>query len=152
MSRQILAAVCAFYVERARPDLALAFSLAHHGYLRALEVLSLRAFEVAFTGDVRLGDGHDSARAGCVVKDAKTGRYQFVPLSDTHVLGLLEAWLTAREIKGSTQRIFTLSFGQFSYALLKALTHYRLTDVGYTLHSLRHGGAATDWLGKMLLL
>lgn len=73
----VLAAFCAFHLDSGLPDVSLALALAHHGYLRAREVLSLRACDFAFPGDVRLSDRSRDTQAGCMVLEAKTGKHEF---------------------------------------------------------------------------
>ena len=146
LSLSIVHAISGFYLRRNKIDYALAFSLGFHGYLRSNELLSLRFRDLSLPGDARLNAGLCTQRAGLVVMEAKTGKLQFVPLSDSHLLIQLQSWTRQSGSRLSSDKVFDMSYGKLSRAFHKALFHLGLSDVGFTLHSLRHGGATHDFL------
>lgn len=113
--------------------------------MRADEVCRLRPHDICFEDDVRLSDFH-SSRAGCVVRDAKTGKNQFVPLSDLTLLRRLKRFVNS--LKPNSTTLFRFSYARLSAVFQDALSHFSLTRHGYRLHSLRHGGATFEWLHK----
>lgn len=108
------------------------------GYLRASELLELRVDELALPGDDRLAGG----TGGGLRMDAKTGRHQFVPLTDDVSLTAL-AWLKKHTAPG--ERVCPLSYRQLRARFDRACSALDIKTLGFTLHSLRHGGATRDF-------
>ena len=78
--------------------------------------------------------------------ESKTGKLQCVYFSDPHLLQFM--WPLINE-QGRNQRkdlLFPYSYASFAIYLEKTLYSLGLQDVGYTLHSLRHGKATHDFL------
>lgn len=144
----VVYAISGFYSRRGNKLLAVAFHLAFNGYLRSLELLNIRVGDIALPGDARLDRSSSAVNGGCVVRDAKTGSNQFVPLDDMLLLKRLRILMNDSDL-GSNELLFPYSYAALSLFLSDALEHLRLGHIGYTLHSLRHGGATRDFLEKV---
>jgi integrase len=114
--------------------LAMCLILMFEGYLRAGDLLGLREDEIALPGDVRLA-GLDGAG---IRMDGKTGRNQFVSLNSGLAVSALR-WLKLHTLPGEYVCPFT--YGQLRYRFKKALAAAGMDTFGFTLHSIRHGGA-----------
>lgn len=141
----ILEAICGYLYSRSMPNFSIAFILCFHGLLRAQELLATRFGDIALPGDARLNSLHRSARAGLLVRDAKTGSNQFVPLSDEGTLSRIQSWSQAKRLC-PTDELFSMSYYQLSKAFDTALAHLGISSLGFTLHSIRHGGATSAFL------
>jgi integrase len=125
---------------------AIATLLAFDCYLRIGEFTSLTVADIAVPSDPRLG----SAYTGMVVvlKAAKTGRNQSVPVRRSEVRQLLHAFVQGRPI---TESVFGLSAAQYSRVLAAACAAVGLSENHYSAHSLRHGGATEDYMAGVPL-
>lgn len=120
--------------------LAACLVLAFGAYLRASDLRSLRGCEVALPGDPRLAGG---AGAGLRM-DGKTGRNQFIALADPLSIEAL-TWL--RRHTRSNEFLCPYSYDQLRLRFGNACRALGLGDLGFTLHSARHGGATRDFAG-----
>lgn len=84
-----------------------------------------------------------------MVRHVKTGRNQFVPLTDEVLLRRLRRFTSS--LLPYCDFLFSLTYASFTSTFHDALRFFHLEDVGYTLHSLRHGGATWEWLNGRLL-
>lgn len=78
----------------------------------------------------KLQSTQGNARAGCVVTDAKTGKNQFVPLSDNSLLQQLKNWIESSRSVTSSSLVFTASYATLSRALADALSAFDLHGPG----------------------
>lgn len=115
---------------------SIAIKLGFHVFLRVNEICKLRCDDVFFPGDPRLSDFHFN-RTGCVVRDAKTRKNQYLAFSDPTLLRLLSRSISSNNNR--TEYLFSLLYYALADSFSKALHHLRLGHVGYTVHSLRHG-------------
>jgi integrase len=131
---------CAMAVSR-RPYHAMATLLAFDCYLRISEFTNLRVRDIALPGDHRLGQAHTGYAIS--LPTTKTGKNQWVAVQNKQIGQLLH-----RFINGRPPDAFVFGFTPASYRTLFTTTCVRLSlaHVGYTPHSLRHGGASTDFL------
>lgn len=113
---------------------AMCLILMFEGYLRCGDLLALRGGEIAVPGDVRLA----GLAGGGIRLDGKTGRNQFVTLDSDLAVSALR-WLQRHTRPGD--RVCPWSYGQLRYRFLRALKACGLDQMGFTLHSIRHGGA-----------
>lgn len=142
LSKSITFAIATVLLAKNETRAALAVALSFHGYLRAGEVCQLRGEHICLPDDPRLTSFSEKAQSGCLITQGKTGRDQFLPLDD-------EILLMCSERRDGGGPMFGLSYSQLNALFQKALNYLGLDDLGFTLHSLRHGGATTDWLGGM---
>ena len=82
-----------------------------------------------------------------MIKNAKTGKDQFIPLQDDVMLRRLKKWMHKNDTLNSDESLFYLSYAHLSNQPRKGLSSLDLGDVGFTPHSLRHSGATLEWLG-----
>jgi hypothetical protein len=86
------------------------------------------------------GDSHlppAGERAGLLIRDAKTGKYQFVDLGDPFLV---------RSKMNEATRHFPNTYTHYRSMFQRALKGCGLAAVGYKLHSLRRGGATRAFL------
>lgn len=136
-----LALLIAWHVREYEPDghrLACCILVAFGAYLRISEVLSLRAKEVALPGDGRLAD----TRCAGLRMDAKTGRDQYVSVDDRQAIEALR-WLKRHTRSGD--RLCPYSYSQVRHMFNRTCEALGIGGCGFTLHSLRHGGATSDF-------
>lgn len=136
-------AISAWLASQDRFCESLALNIGFHGFLRANEICKLQKSDICFPGDFRLSDFH-SSRAGCVGRHAKTGKNQFIPLTDDTLLRRLRRF--SNSLPHHTPDLFSISYSSLTSTFKEVLHHFHLGKVGYTLHSLRHGGATYQWL------
>lgn len=124
------------------PKVGLSCLLAFHGYLRVGELCSLRWKDVFLPGDRRLPSAEGRV-SGLLIRQAKTGKLQFVPLSWLFLVRLLE-----REKNEQSPRSFVcpLKPNRFRKALRTALEQIGCGGMGFVPHFLRHGGATYDFM------
>ena len=117
------------------PLIALGVLLAFDCLLRISELLRLAPEDVVFPGDCRLGVPID--RAMLRLKVTKTGKNQWVPISNPVVVRWLRAVLIRCQ---STARLFPFSSSLFRRLFKATVAKLRL-PTSIVPHSLRHGGA-----------
>lgn len=148
LSKAILYAFCGLLTEQGLRKSAMALHLCFEGYMRAMELLCLSQSDMVYPGDPRLPasnvTGHSS---GCVIRWAKTGLNQFVPLSDDVLLRQVRSLGDTN----SDDLLFGRSYSQLSDDLKACSTYFGHQSHHYTLHSLRHGGATNDFLSGVPL-
>ena len=114
-------------------------------YLRVSELTGLRLCDIVMPSDPRMGQAHIDM-AVCLPK-TKTGPNQSVSVQNPDVAQILYAWIHhLPSTHKLTDRIFS-----FSPAWLGRLMHNTCVALGvghipYVPHSLRHGGATSDFL------
>ncbi len=121
---------------------SIASLLAFDCYLRIGELVGLTVSDVARIGDHRLPAGAAGTMALRFLT-TKTGKHQFVQI-DRDVIGrLLSVYLDGKDGSKSVFGLTAAGYRRVFHSVLAALD---LGHVGYTPHSLRHGGATTDAL------
>jgi integrase len=125
---------------------AVATLVAFDCYLRVSELTQIHLREVVLPNDPRMGRAH-TAMAVCLAQ-TKTGRNQSVALDRQSVRDVLCAWVahTERTATSPNPRLFCFSPDYFRRALRHACAELGLSHCHYTPHSLRHGGASSDFL------
>ena len=91
LSRDIVSACAAILWKVGRKSASGAILCAFHAFLRARELCPICWRDLCFPGDPRLSDFSEQARSGLVVRSAKTGTDQYVPLSDVVLLRCLRS-------------------------------------------------------------
>jgi hypothetical protein len=139
-------------------EYGLATLLAFDAYLRISEFTCLAIVDVALPDDSRLGactGGHMALRLPLT----KTGRNQYVTVRHPAVITLMSAWLSHRRLQVPAQssanipsaRVFPFSAASYRSVFRSTCEVLGLGPIGYSPHSLRHGGATHDFLsGKQL--
>lgn len=123
--------------------------LSHDCYLQAGEGLALLVCDYADGAQANTGiAGLSTARGlgGVSLRSTKTGPNQFVTIRDPLVIALLNRHCATRS---ANRPLFDLSYHQCSRQFSASLRRLGLSDFGYVLHSLRHGGATADFCNNV---
>jgi len=125
--------------------------LSFHTYLRINEMCSLRICDILFTGDARLGYRSSSNQlevyGSLRLNFTKTGRNQQVTILDSRIAELLKQWIEHVKSNAnviSTNLVFSLTTSKYRSIFHSSCIVLGLQSVGYTPHSLRHGGCTFD--------
>ena len=119
--------------------------LAFHCLLRVGELCALRREDFADAHDSRLGS--EFKHAVVSIGKAKTGRFQSVQITDSHVQGLVRAVVTDWAPK---ELLFPGGVDKYRSVFKRVCAELGL-DSRYVPHSLRHGGATRLHLTGMSL-
>lgn len=126
-----------FYAE------GIALLLSFDCYLRVGELVGLRFRDIARPNDPRLGSVH--RHMAMRLRKTKTGRNQWVSLKNPQVAVVFWQYLQSRTF-GDMDSVFPFSASHLRRALHGAVDSLGLSHIPYVLHSLRHGGATSDFL------
>ena len=114
-------------------------------YLRVSELTGLRRKDIVMPHDARMGRAH-SKMAVCL-PETKTGPNQSVDVQRSDVATLLCSWVKSLPSSvGPTDRIFDFSPQWLGRLIRNSCIELGLGHIPYVPHSLRHGGATTDYL------
>lgn len=119
-------------------EVGLALLLAFHGLLRISELGRLLWHDVLLPGDIRLPESTARNSGGLLIRVAKTGVLQFVPLTDPTLLRLLAQ---AKLEQSASDNVLKLSVAETRRLFDWSLAESGCAQLGFVLHSLRHGGA-----------
>lgn len=141
-------------------DCAVATLVAFDGLLRVGELVTIASADVSVSGDRRRGRSsratsesrsisqlpHPSSRRSSSIfirlAVTKTGANQTAEVSDPDVITLLEHYITTRPHNSRLFPFPTSSPAGYFRAVFRSACHaLDLTPLGFTPHSLRHGGA-----------
>lgn len=123
---------------------ALGILLAFHALLRIQELLWLTWEDVLLPGDCRLPhSSRSSGSGGVLIRVSKTGRLQFVALTDEK---LLEVLAQEKPRFRQEDRVVSMSSADLSRLYQSAIQNSGCETLGYVFHSLRHGGATNMFL------
>eukprot|EP00732_Lithocolla_globosa_P000550 Lithocolla_globosa_v1_NODE_182_length_5436_cov_23.147742.p2 type:complete len:309 gc:universal NODE_182_length_5436_cov_23.147742:3369-4295(+) len=131
LTRELLFVIARHLRKKGEMRLACGLIVTFCAYLRINEVLSLKPC-----------DSDVSDRAGIRVDIAKTGRNQFVSFDEGFGLHALR-WLKVNSLEG--EKMVGVSYWRIRRAFMETLEELGLDHLGFTLHSLRHGGATHDF-------
>jgi len=120
--------------------------LAFHTYLRINELCKLKWCDIVFTGDPRLGSAVQNNVLGALrLQTTKTGRNQTVTITDYNVCQLLkQLFIDCRVTSNSTSLVFNMNSSKYRRLFKCACSVLGFSSIGYTPHSLRHGGVTYD--------
>lgn len=141
-------AISAWLASFGRVRASLAINLGFHAFLRANEICSMQVTDFCFPNDDRLSD-FLADRSGFVVRNAKTGKNQYIPVTDATLLRGLNRFVLSKPSSASS--LFHLSYSELTASFHDALVHFKITNLVYRLHSIRHGGATFEWLNNVPL-
>lgn len=122
-----------------RADLALAALLGFDCLLRVGELMRIRARDVAFPADARMGADREYRVTTLAIPVAKTGKNQSVVVRDPDVIALLRGAVKAAG-KARSAPLFRGGAHAFRTLFKRVCAELGLSDK-YVPHSLRHGGA-----------
>jgi len=129
--------------------------LGFHCYLRINEICNLKIRDVVFNGDSRVGTAM-SVLATIRLARTKTGENQAVNVTDPHVAAVLYDYICSitniNSIATCRRSLFGFSAARYRSLFGSAVDALGLGDVGYTPHSLRHGGCTRDFMLNVPLL
>ena len=129
------------------PFHAVATLLAFDCYLRIGEFTSLLVRDIAVPNDPRMGPAYTGMAV--ILKVTKTGRNQSVTIRRPEVCQLLLSLLRVHRSPYST--VFNSTAATYRSVFHSACAAVGLGHVGYSPHSLRHGGATEDFLKQVPL-
>lgn len=140
ISLEVATAIAVDLWEHGCHDAAIMVLLSHECYLRAREAIRLL---VGDFGDAsHMGLSAERGVGGIGLRHTKTGPNQFVSIRDPLVLSLLSRHCDGRP---STVPLFALSYSQYRHQFKDSLRRVGLDGFDFVLHSLRHGGATSDF-------
>lgn len=115
--------------------------LAFDCYLRIGELIGLKISDVALTGSVVFGSAYTGT--GVRLAKTKTGINQFVMIRSATVVTLLKLVIGTRT---GNEYVFQLTSKQYRDLFHRIIGGLGLSGAGFVPHSLRHGGATTDFM------
>lgn len=145
ITKQVATAIAVDLWQHQCYDAAVLVLLSHECYLRAGEGLRLLVGDFADAAlDSRgLAGLHTECGVGGIrLSTTKTGPNQFVTIRDRLVLTLLSRHCAGRP---KTDPAFSLSYDQYRRQFADSVQRLGLGTAGFVLHSLRHGGATSDF-------
>ena len=111
-------------------------------YLRISEFCALRAVDVAIPGDAKLPSAYK--KVALRLPSTKTGKNQFVCLNRAPVASFLADLASAATDKSAP--LFCMSTWRYRQLFARVSSALGLASIRFSPHSLRHGGATTDFL------
>jgi integrase len=124
---------------------AVATLLGFDCYLRVNELTSLTYRDIIQDNDPRVGAAHSSMAVR--LAKTKTGLNQWVSLNRTSVASVLKLYLAQSPFL-EHQRIFPFTAASFRRVIRRVSVSLGLGHIPYVAHSLRHGGATSDYLAS----
>ena len=122
---------------------SIATLLAFDCYLRVGELTRIRYCDVVQPSDPRMGSAHATMALRLPV--TKTGENQWVSLQNQSVAQALHRYLHARSFH-SRELLFSFTPHQYRQLLRSVAFTLGVGHIPYVPHSLRHGGATSDFL------
>lgn len=114
-------------------------------YLRVSELTRLRRCDIVMPRDPRFGAA--STTMAVVLPHTKTGANQSVPLFDSDVAAVLANWMrTVHAHSAPRTLVFDFTPARLRQLMYNACVVHGLQHTPYVPHSLRHGGATSDFL------
>jgi integrase len=124
---------------------AIATLLAFHCYLRVGEFSSMTVADVAFPADPRLGSAY--SRMGVRIAKAKTGNNQWVSIDCPILATSLQRFIQSQHSSSrATTFLFDFTAASYSFTFKRCCHMLGIGNLGFSPHSLRHGGATRDRL------
>lgn len=146
MPLSVLLVLSSLFYAAGLSEVGVSLILAFHAYLRVGELCALRWGDVFLPGDGRISGLPSRGQgrfAGVLLRQAKTGNLQFVPISWPFLIRLLRR---AKRGRADSSRVCPLSPARLRKALNTGLTIIGCGGMGFVPHSLRHGGATHDFM------
>lgn len=137
MPEQLMFAVVYELGRRGFGEMGLFVWLTFHCYLRATEGVNLLVSDVILPGPTV-----PSTDAAIFLPYSKTGRNQSVMITSTHLVSLLRKQIRGKE---PDHPVFDFSYWVVARAVKTILCDWGLGEQFSPLHSLRQGGATTDF-------
>eukprot|EP00971_Amphidinium_carterae_P063772 1262284-Amphidinium_carterae.1 len=120
-------------------DVACIVLLGFHGYLRPLELCSLRVQDLSFANARQA-----SVNLGFTKSGIRRGAMEVLAIDDPLVIAAL--WRRCEALQWQPQSfLLSLSLSALRRWFYKAVAFYQLTPLRFTLYSLRRGGATEDF-------
>ena len=143
VTRSMMLAFAYYFHKVSGSSASTAIALQWCTYMRASEVLSLRASDVALPGDIRVQ--HIGVDIGGInIEFSKTGPTQFTPIRDQPVITLLRTFL-ARQAAKASEMLFNISYSRYNNLFREAAAYFGLDSNRFTTHSARIGGALSGY-------
>jgi hypothetical protein len=143
---EICCALSSIMVLSGQPEHALATLLSFDCYLRISEFSNLTISDILHTGDDSRSSRVNQRVVVCL-KQTKTGRNQSVTVRRPLIAALLLGYCQSRRSTGSgtDDKLFSFNAAAYRKSFRRACNMLNLSHIGYTPHSLRHGGATFDF-------
>ena len=136
--------IAVYMMSKGKASMAIATVLAFHTFARGGEILQVRVCDVLDINDVRTC--RENAEMGVLLRDTKTGKNQFVTITDPQLVRLHK--LT--RFPDPKTRLFPFSQKTWLTWINKACQHLNI-EQHFVVHSLRHGGATQALMTGMPL-
>ena len=140
MPAVVVYVIAYIWATRGHFDRAVAILLAFDAYLRVSEVVGIRLQHVSLPKD----EGAE-VQGAFALERTKTGENQSVRLRKGATTTLLRQ-LVAQRLHEGGDKLFTFSTAQFRTWIKDECEFLGMGEAGFTPHSLRHGGATSDYL------
>lgn len=112
LAKDVLAAVAPRLLQSRHRASAFAVAFGFLAYFTAGELVQMKQEDVGFAWDPRRSDVRNPLRAEAIIKEAKTGRDQFVSMPNDAPIDRLKGWLHHRRDLSTNALLFDLSYRQ----------------------------------------
>jgi integrase len=146
MNFEVAVAIALWMASHNYLNAAVATLVGFNGYLRVSELCALKVTHVKWPRDARVGSAYDGVAV--YLPKSKTGDFQSVKIRHAGIAKLLCQWISSRDTE---QFVFGLTPSAYRAILSQACVALKIDHVGYTPHSLRHGGATCDFMAGVPL-
>ncbi len=134
-----------------RHDMGIALLLQFDCYLRVGELLNIKCTDVLLPTDNRYIQAHNIIPqpfrrppvAIITLPKTKTGIYQSVSINESKIEHILTEWLLKRQRNNQTN-LFSFNQKVYNHYIQEVTKLIGITDITFTSHSARHGGASYD--------
>lgn len=145
MTFEVVAAICANMISKGQIEHAIATFLSFECYLRISEFSNLTINDIL----IPMSDSRSTRTHNVVVCLArtKTGRNQSVTVRNGPIADIVVKFVKYKRDMhhaSSTSQLFSFSTAAYRTAFRESCDDLHLSHIGYTPHSLRHGGATLD--------
>jgi integrase len=148
LTYEITCAIAIFMIFNGNVDEGIATLLSFDCYLRISEFVNLKISDIINSGsDFRSSRTTHNKLVLCLAQ-TKTGRNQSVIIRRPEIASLLLHFIQYKKDLSNTNsntKLFSFSAASYRRIFKNACYKLRLGDIGYTPHSLRHGGATFDF-------
>lgn len=146
MNFEVAVAIAMWMATHSHVGAAIATLVGFNGYLRVSELCGLQLTHVKWPRDARVGSAYQGVAV--YLPKSKTGDFQSVKIRHAGIAKLLCQWIGTRDTE---QSVFGLTPAAYREILSQACVALKIDHVGYTPHSLRHGGATCDFMAGVPL-
>lgn len=151
LTKELATVIAITMVKSGYYNAGLATLLAFDCYLRIGELTQLKISDIALPINLHFGLSHNGMALH--LKKTKTGKNQFVKVESIIITELIELLIEKNYKNGSisTDSLFNLTMPNYRKLFKQTCLILNISGFGFVPHSLRHGGATSDFLkGKSI--